>query len=199
MMNLSEFRSQHPRWSRFLGLPPLSASVMIRNRAYNLMSLASISMFVGVIILLFMLAYAVAGQHIEPPQSSYFSRLLLSLRLSKLRPGPIFRIIVVFTLAFIAFLAPLIALRRLAKALYQGLLLNMVVASRFDRLANALLLSFLISYLLKLWSVIPMGYTPIATSFFGFFGFLIAVSLCHTMAGIIREGARAAEENQEFV
>ncbi len=199
MMNLSEFRSQHPRWSRSLRLTRRPTSVMIRRRAYGLMLLASISMFLGVLFVLHMLVNAVAGQPIDLPQSSYFSRLLLSLRSSELMPGSIFLIIVAFTPVFIAVLAPLIALRRLAKALYQGSLLNMVVASRFDRLANTLLLSLLVSYLLPLRPGFPMGYIPAGNGFYSFFVFLIAIGLCHTMAGIIREGARAAEENRQFV
>jgi len=198
-MYLSKFRSHHPRWSRFLGITRIQDSEKTRHRALNLMSLASVAMFASLLMLLVMLSYVFLGPHHSPPESKLFFKLFTLSNTSLVSHVSPVQIIGVAVLALVAVLAPLIALRRLAKALYQGPLVSTVVAHRFDQLAKSLILGFLISFLLKLWPGIPMSYTSIGTGFFGFLWIFIAVSLCHTVASIIHAGVQAAEENRGFV
>lgn len=101
-------------------------------------------------------------------------------------------------LAFAATMAPIICLRRLGKALYLHPPLSLVVASRFRWLAHTLLANIVVSFVAGLMASSQFAQYQFTFSL-GFWGTLTAAILAYVVADMVREGARAAEENREFI
>ena len=195
-MNLSGFRQRHPRWARFLLLHRRTAQERMRGHARGLMSLASLGMFataLGGLLLAFAVSEAYAGKSDAKP----FLELAGLGPDSLARMPPAMAVSVVLLLAASAF-ACFAQLRRLGKALDRGPLLSIRVASRFRWLGHLLGLNLFAGLILP--QLVSLQTTRIGLGFNG--GFLISligVFVCYAVAGIVLEGAHAADENRGFV
>lgn len=192
-MNLQAFRQKHPRWAIFLGISEAHAQRRWRNRARWLMSLASLGMF-GSALLGLTEAIVVPGIGTgSRPHSALFAGIQQNL--ARIAPGwVVFGVLLAWALVFTCFLA----LRRLAKALYEGPLLSARVAARFEWLGHWLLVDVLACWIIS--PVLLVATQRLSLTFStGLLASIIAILLCYTVAGIVREGVRAAEENREFV
>ena len=195
-MSLSGFRQRYPRWARFLLLHRRTAQERMRGHARGLMSLASLGMFataLGGLLLAFAVSEAYAGKSGARP----FLQLAGLGPDSLTRVPPAMAVPVVLLLAASAF-ACFARLRRLGKALDRGPLLSIRVASHFRWLGHLLSLNLfaglILPQLARLQTVrIGLGFNG------GFLISLIGVFVCYAVAGIVRESARAADENRGFV
>ena len=195
-MSQSEFRRRHLRWARFLMLRQRTAQERMRGYAGGLMSLASLGMFataLGGLLLAFAVSEAYAGKSGARP----FLQLAGLGPDSLARVPPAMAVSVVLLLAASAF-ACFAQLRRLGKALDRGPLLSILVASRFRWLGHLLGLNLfaglILPQLVRLQTIrIGLGFNS------GFLISLIGVFVCYAVAGIVREGVRAADENRGFV
>ena len=101
-------------------------------------------------------------------------------------------------LSFVATMAPIVCLRRLGKALYTRPPLSFVVARHFLWLGRALVINIVIGAAAS-WIAASQIKDYQLTFSLGFWGTFIAAMLAYVVAEMVREGARAAEENREFV
>jgi hypothetical protein len=195
-MSLSSFRQRHPRWARFLMLQRRTPHELMRGYARGLMSLASLGMFAtafGGLLMTFAVSEAYAGKSVARPFLSLAG--LAPDSLARVPPAVAFSVVLLLaTTAFACF----VQLRRLGKALDRGPLLGILVASRFRWLGHLLSLNLfaglILPQLVRLQTVrIGLGFNA------GFLISLIGVFVCYAVAGIVREGVRAADENRGFV
>lgn len=101
-------------------------------------------------------------------------------------------------LTLVATLAPIVCLRRLGYALYTQAPLSFIVARRFTWLGRALVANIVIGFVAG-WIAASQIKEYEFSSSLGFWGTVLAAILAYVVADVIREGARAAEENREFV
>ncbi|HWU75851.1 MAG TPA: hypothetical protein VN043_05060 [Rhodanobacter sp.] len=101
-------------------------------------------------------------------------------------------------LTLVATLTPIVYLRRLGYALYTQPPLSFIVARRFLWLGRALVAHIVLGFAAGLIAVSQIKEYDFPFSL-GFWGTFVAAILAYVVADVIREGARAAEENREFV
>lgn len=101
-------------------------------------------------------------------------------------------------LGFVATMAPLACLRRLGKALYAKPPLSTAVARCFLWLGHALSANIVLGFVASWIGASQIAHYRLTVSF-GFWGTLVAAMLAYVVADLMREGARAIEENREFV
>jgi hypothetical protein len=101
-------------------------------------------------------------------------------------------------LGFVATMAPLVCLRRLGKALYVQPPLSAAVARCFLWLGHALIANIVVGFIASWIGASQIAHYRLTVSF-GFWGTLTAAMLAYVVADLVREGARAIEENREFV
>ena len=192
-MDLQAFRQKHPHWAIFLGISEAQVQRRWRNRARWLLSLSSLGMF-GSTLLGLTEAIVVSG---IGTGGRLHHVLFAGIQLDLAQVPPhwaVLTVLVTWALMFFCFLA----LRRLATALHAGPLLSTRVAARFEWLGHWLLINVLAG-----WTISPI--LLVATRRFsvtfstGLLASFIAILLCYTVAGMVREGARAVEENRAFV
>ncbi|THD10325.1 hypothetical protein B1806_08810 [Metallibacterium scheffleri] len=90
------------------------------------------------------------------------------------------------------------SLRQLARALYEGPLLSVLVARRFRAFGNWLLLCLLVGLLGNVGDALFVPTARIQLGD-GLFMTVILALLCRAISSIVLEGARAADENRGFV
>ena len=178
--------------------PAHARTTRIQRRANDIMSFASILAFctVGGCMLLALLFWQVSGMtrmdsgsaqqllerwHLLPKTS--FDGAVLSAAL---------------LLALVAAMAPIVCLRRLGKALRAPSPLNLVVARCFSWLGHALLVNLIGGFAAGLVAATEIPQYQLSLGI-GFLGTLTAAILAYAVAEMVREGARAAEENRAFV
>lgn len=205
----SSMRNHH-FWRYLNKLRGTSASTTltrIQRRALDLMSIASVLAFFAVLAWL-LAAWALsqaAGINASGASSvqitleiSSAQRLLERWHMMPNRPFDAAALALAWLLAFVATMAPIVCLRRLGKALYVEAPLSFVVARRFLGLGHALVANIVIGFVAA--RIVASQITEYQSTFgLGFWGTVVAVILAYVMADIVREGARATEENREFV
>lgn len=192
----------HSFW-RFFSKPrgPFAKSTLTRTRrrARNLMSLASLFGFCVVIwwLVIALVVWRASGATPDDaPLSQHFLKYWHWAAASK--PVDVIALALAWFLTLVANLAPIVCLRRLGYALYTQLPLSFIVARRFLWLGRALVANIVIGFAAGL---IPAGQLKgyDFTFSLGFWGTVVAAILAYVVADVIREGARAAEENREFI
>ena len=162
------------------------------------MSLASVLVFFTVIAWLAIVLGFWQASAVDANKSSSMLRLLEHWHMMPKQPFDAPMIAQACLLAFVAALAPLVCLRRLGKALYTQPPLSLIVAERFLGLGHALVINIVFSFAAGLIAASQIKDYQLTFSL-GFLGTLIAAVLAYVVAEMVREGARAAEENREFV
>src|SRR5574337_616578 len=158
----------------------------IQCRARDLMSLASVLTFCVVMMWLLIALGLWQASDAGPTEISSVQRMLERWHMMPNQPSDMPMLALAWLLAFVATIAPIVCLRSLGKALYTQPPLSFIVARRFLWLGHALLAASQIKAYQLTFSL-------------GFWGTVIAAILAYVVAEIVREGARAAEENREFV
>lgn len=178
------FRSHHAPMSK------------LQRRARDLMSLASLSAFaagLGWLMIAFGLAITYANK-----ADSRMTRMLTHFHWLPSEHADYRMLALAWLLGCAATLAPLLALRRLGKSLWQGPALSVDTARRFRALAHALLLNLVGGAASAMLASTRNGQLQIGFGL-GTWGLLVAILLAYIVAELIREGAMAAVENREFV
>lgn len=103
-----------------------------------------------------------------------------------------------WVLAFAVAMAPIICLRQLGKALYTQAPLSFAVARRFTWLGHALVANIVGGFAVGWIAASQIAQYQLNFSL-GFLGTLTAAILAYVVAEMVREGARAAEENRAFI
>jgi len=162
------------------------------------MSLASMLIFFTVIAWLLIVLGLWQASGVGATESSSLLRLLHHWHMMPKQPFDAPMIALASLLAFVAAMAPLVCLRSLGKALYAQPPLSFIVAGRFLWLGRALVINIVVSFAAGLIAASQIKDYQLTFSL-GFLGTLIAAVLAYMVAEMVREGARAAEENREFV
>lgn len=170
-----------------------------QRRARDLMSLASLFGFCAILwwLLIALVVSNAVGAHAHDAPSS---QALLKYWHWSVASEPVDgrRLVLAWLLALSATLAPIVCLRKLGHALYTQAPLSALVAQRFLWLGRALVANIILGVVAA--SIASSQIKQYEVSFsLGFWGTLIAAILAYVVADVIREGARAAEENREFV
>jgi len=170
----------------------------IQRRANDIMSFASVLALVTVVgwSLLALLFWQVSG--VTRMDSTSAQHLLERWHLL---PGASFDgaiLSAALLLALAAAMAPIVCLRRLGKALRAPSPLNPVVARRFSWLGHALVANIVGGFAAGLVAATQIPQYQLSLGI-GFLGTLTAAILAYAVAEMVREGARAAEENRAFV
>lgn len=179
--------------------PSGSPAPRLHRRARDLMSISSLMAFfvAGWWLLIAGCIVVVARSPVSSPDSS--ARNLLE-HWHLLPAGHVdFRLLLLaWVLGFASAMAPLICLRRLGKALLAQVPLSFTVASRFRWLGHALISNILVGLLSSVLAVSQIPQYQLSLTM-GFWGTFTAALLAYVMADLVHDGARAAEENREFV
>ncbi|HEV7122326.1 MAG TPA: hypothetical protein VGN24_02740 [Rhodanobacter sp.] len=170
----------------------------IQRRARDLMSLASVLVFFTVIAWLLIALGLWQASGVGATASSSMPRLLKHWHMMPKQPLDLPMIALACLLAFVAALAPLVCLRSLGKALYSQPPLSFIVAGRFAWLGHALVINIVVGFAAGLIAASEIKDYQLTFSL-GSLGTLIAAVLAYVVAEMVREGARAAKENREFV
>jgi hypothetical protein len=101
-------------------------------------------------------------------------------------------------LGCVATLAPLLALRRLGKSLWLNPAPSFEAARRFRTLAHALLFNLIGGWVSSALASTQTGHYQAGFGV-GDWGTLVAILLAYIVAGLVHEGATAADENRKFV
>ena len=169
-----------------------------QRRAHTLISLASLFGFCAVVWWLTAAGLALTASSVNSVAPSSAQKVLEHWHwvLKKLFDAS--ALVWAWLLAWVATLAPIVCLRRLGYALYTQTPLSFIVAQRFLWLGRALIANIVIGFVAG-----SIAASQIKEYEFGFslsfWGTVLAVILAYVVADMIREGARAAEENREFV
>ena len=170
-----------------------------QRRARDLMSLASLFGFCAVVgwLTVALIVWSASGvSSIEPSSARKVLEHWHWVVANK--PAGASTLALGWLLTLVATLAPIVCLRRLGYALYTQAPLSFVVAQRFLWLGRALVANIVIGFAAGLIAASQIeGYD--FTFSLGFWGTFMAAILAYVVADVIREGARAAEENREFV
>jgi hypothetical protein len=170
----------------------------IQRRARDLMSLASVAGFFAVVGWLTVAGMVLTLSHTPSVDRSSAQTVLEHWQLMPKQAFDTWLLILSWLLAFIATMAPIMCLRQLGKALYTRSPLSLVVARRFHFLGHALVANIFIGFAAAWIAASQIKEYQISFSL-GFWGTFIAAILAYVVAEMVREGARAAEENREFV
>lgn len=169
----------------------------IQQRARDLMSFASVFAFGTVACWLFiaLLLWQTRGSN-DPTETQH-----LLLEHWHLLPKTSFNATVLalaWVLSFAVAMAPIVCLRKLGKALYTQPPLSFAVARRFSWLGHALVANIVGGFAAG-WIAASQIPQYQLTFSLGFLGTAVAAILAYVVAEMVREGARASEENREFV
>lgn len=189
------------RWSFFTRSRRLSAKApltRIQRRARDLMSLASLFGFCAIVWWLMLALFAWMVSDVSSINPSSAQKVLEHWHLMPKQPGNPWLLTLSWLLAFLATIAPIVCLRRLGKALYTQAPLSLVVARRFHWLGHALVGNLVFGFAAA-WIAASQIKEYQMTLSFGFWGVVIAATLAYVVAEMVHEGARATEENREFV
>lgn len=170
----------------------------IQCRARDLMSLASVLTFCVVMMWLLIALGLWQASDAGPTEISSVQRMLERWHMMPNQPSDMPVLALAWLLAFVATIAPIVCLRSLGKALYTQPPLSFIVARRFLWLGHALVTNIVIGFAAALLAASQIKAYQLTFSL-GFWGTVIAAILAYVVAEIVREGARAAEENREFV
>lgn len=186
-------------WSFFTKPRGRSAKLTrIQCRARDLMSVASVLAFCTVMVWLLIALGLWEASGAGPTETSSTQRLLERWHMMPNQPFNTTMIALAWLLSFVATIAPIVCLRSLGKALYTRPPLSLIVAKRFLWLGRALVINMVVGWGAA-W-IFASQIKEYQLSFsLGFWGTVIAAMLAYVVAEMIREGARAAEENREFV
>lgn len=173
-------------------------STRIQRRARDLMSFASVFAFCTVAwwLLMALSLWQASGSGWSDPA---FAQHLLEHW--HLLPKTSFNVSVLafaWMLAFAVAMAPIICLRKLGNALYTQAPLSFAVARRFTWLGHALVANIVGGFAVGWIAASQIAQYQLSFSL-GFLGTLTAAILAYVVAEMVREGARAAEENRAFI
>lgn len=174
------------------------APTRIQRRARDLMSLASLLAFCMIVAWLLIALGLWQASGASPINPSSAQRLLAHWHMMPTQPLDTSTLAQAWLLGFVAAMTPIVCLRSLGKALYTQPPLSLIVARRFLWLARALVANIVIGFAAGLLAASQIKEYQLSFSL-GFWGTFIAAILAYVVADVIREGARAAEENREFV
>lgn len=169
-----------------------------QRRARDLMSLASLSGFCVMVWWLTVAGLVWMASGVSSIDPSSAQKVLEHWHWVPNKPFDASILALAWLLALIATMAPIVCLRGLGKALYVETPLSFVVARRFLWLGRALVANIVIGFASG-WIAASQIKEYQLTFSLGFWGTFIAAILAYIVADMIREGARAAEENREFV
>lgn len=170
----------------------------IQRRARDLMSLASMAGVCAVVWWLMIGGMVVEVSTASSGHPSSSQQLLEQWNLMPNQPARGWLLALIWLLAFVATMAPIVCLRRLGNALYTQAPLSLMVARRFQWLGNALAANIFFSFVATSLAAREIKDYQLTFSL-GFLGTFIAATLAYVVAEIMREGAWAVEENREFV
>ena len=193
-MNLQHFREPYPRWARFLHLRRDTAAETMRGHASALMSLGSIGMF-GVALYGLLLAFTIGASDRANAKPFLLLAGIDETALAHVTPATAATIVLL--LAASAF-ACLVLVRMLGKALAAGATPSTRIVVRLRWLGHLLSLNLFASLFLPVWLDLQTGRLGFGFNA-GFFPSLIGIYVCYALAAMVREGARAADENRGFV
>ena len=174
------------------------ALTRIQRQARDLMSLASVLAFFTIMGWLMIAVGLMQASGAAATKSSSLPRVLEHWHMMPKQPFDMPMLALACLLAFVATMAPIVCLRRLGYALYTQAPLSFVVARRFSWLGHALVANIVIGFAAGVIAASQINEYQISFSL-GFWGTFIAAILAYVVAEMVREGARAAEENREFV
>ena len=189
-------------WSFFTkprGRLPKRALSRTQRRARTLMSLASLFGFCAVVwwlMIAFIVWRASGTNSVDYPSSHKLLEYWHWAAADKPLDASVLALAWLLTL--VATLAPIVCLRRLGYALYTQAPLSFIVAQRFMWLGRALVANIVIGFVAGSIAASQIKQYEFSSSL-GFWGTVLAAILAYVVADVIREGARAAEENREFV
>jgi hypothetical protein len=172
------------------------ATTRLRRHAYTLMSIASIGQLFSFFV---WLAYTVAAANPERYTtlvSSHWEAWLIAKHPSGLQA------MALFSPYLIAAIWPLSRLRALAKTLYYDQPISMAVAARFKALANSVLLSGVLMAFgpaMVAGSQAGLEDVPFSLGIGSILLYVIALLCLHSMALLVTEASRIAEENRNFI
>lgn len=170
----------------------------IQRRARDLMSFASVFAFCTVVwwLLMALLLWQARGSGSSDPALA--QHLLEHWHLLPKTSYNVSMLAFAWVLGFAVAMAPIICLRKLGEALYTQVPLSFAVARRFTWLGHALVVNIVGGFAVG-W-VVASQIAQYQLSFsLGFLGTLTAAILAYVVAEMVREGARAAEENRAFI
>ena len=162
------------------------------------MSVASVLAFFPVMMWLLIALGLWQASGAGPQGSSSAQHLLERWHMLPKQPFDASALSLAWLLAFVATMAPVVCLRSLGKALYTQAPLSFIVARRFLWLGRALVGNIVIAFAAG-WIAATRIEAYQLTFSLGFWGTVIAAILAYVVAELAREGARALEENREFV
>lgn len=170
----------------------------IQRRARDLMSFASVFAFCTMAwwLLMALSLWQASGSGSNDPVSAQHL-----LEHWHLLPKTSFNVSVLafaWALAFVVAMAPIVCLRKLGKALYTQAPLSFAVARRFTWLGHALVANIVGGFAVGWIAASQIAQYQLSFSL-GFLGTLTAAILAYIVAEMVREGARAAEENRAFI
>lgn len=172
-----------------------SGSTRLQRRARDLMSLSSLMMFVsGIGWLVIAASLAMASNGASP----HAGRTLAAFRWLPAPQADHHVLALAWLSGCAATLAPLVALRRLGKTLWQNPVLNPDMARRFRAFARALLFSLFGGWLAAALASTQVGQYRIGFGM-GTWSLLAAILLAYIVAELVSEGAAATAENHDFI
>lgn len=174
------------------------ALTRIQRRARDLMSLASVLAFCTFMVWLLIAFGLMQASRVGAKETTSLLSLLEHWHMMPKQPFDTSMLALACLLAFIAAMAPIVCLRSLGKALYTAPPLSFIVARRFLWLGRALVINIVVGWAAAWIAASQIKAYQINFSL-GFWGTFIASVLAFVVAEIVREGARATEENREFV
>ena len=198
MPKSTRLRSLWSFFSKPRGPSAKLALTRTQRRARDLMSLASALAFFTIMAWLLIALGLVQASGSGATKPSSLLRLLEHWHMMPKQPFDTSMLALACLLAFVAAMAPIVCLRSLGKALYTQPPLSYIVARRFLWLGRALVINIVVGWIAG-WIAASQIKEYQLTFSLGFWGTFIAAILAYIVADMIREGARAAEENREFV
>lgn len=193
-MDLQRFRERHPRWARVLLLRRATPAETMHRYANALMSLGSIGMF-GTALYGLLLAFVIGTG--DRAEAGPILRLTGIGQGILTRVAPATAVTVVVALAASAF-ACFVMVRMLGKALRSGAAPSTAIAARLRWLGHLLNVNLFLGLFLPVWLDLQSGRLGLGFNA-GLFPSLIGIFVCYALAAMVREGARAADENRGFV
>ena len=191
---MQHFCERHPRWARLLHLRRDTAPEIMRGYASALMSLGSIGMF-GVALYGLLLAFTISTS-----DRANGKTLLLLAGIDATTPAhvtPATAATIVLLLAASAF-ACLVLVRMLGKALAAGATPSTRIVVHLRWLGYWLTLNLFASLFLPVWLDLQTGRPGFGFNA-GFVPGLIGIDVGYTLTAMVREGARATDENRGFI
>lgn len=196
---MSPIPSARRLWSFFSkprGASAKLALTPIQRRARDLMSMASVAGFCTVVWWLLIAGLTVSAVRSTGPSEA--QSILEHWQLLPKQPADGWLLALIWLLVLVATMAPIVCLRRLGNALYTQPTLSAAVAKGFQWLGHTLIANIFIGFAAAAIAGSQIKDYQLTFSL-GFLGTFIAATLAYVVAEIMREGARAAEENRAFV